>query len=158
MFEKENVKKPVAEGERPAVAYAGFWQRLLANLIDGVLMAAWMIPALYYFYGDELLTDPHLIMGPADFIISWVLPMLGVLVLWDRKQGTLGKLALGLRIVDAETLQPLSRKQELIRYLGYFLSTLPLGLGFLWIMADPRKQGFHDRLAGSVVVRKPQAS
>jgi uncharacterized RDD family membrane protein YckC len=118
-------------------------------------MAAWMMPALYYFYGDALLTDPHLIMGPADFIISWVLPMIGVLVLWDRKQGTVGKLLLGLRIVDAETLMPLSRKQELIRYLGYFFSTLPLGLGFLWILVDARKQGFHDRLAGSVVIQIP---
>lgn len=140
------------------VSYAGFGRRLLANLIDGVLMAAWMIPALFYFYGDKLWTDPHLIMGPADFIISWVLPMIGILVLWDRKQGTVGKLLLGLRIVDAETLMPLSRKQELIRYFGYFLSTLPLGLGFLWIVADARKQGFHDRLAGSVVIWAPSSA
>ena len=153
MSRKENVGEPEAHGGRPDVVYAGFGQRVLANIIDGVLMSAWMIPALYYFYGDALLTDPHFIMGPADFIISWVLPMLGVLVLWDRKQGTLGKLILRLRIVDAESLQPLSRKQELVRYLGYFLSTLPLGLGFLWIMFDSRKQGLHDRLAGSVVIR-----
>lgn len=136
--------------------YAGFWLRFLANMIDGLLMAAWMFPALYYFYGDTLWTDPHFIMGPADLLISWVLPMIGVLVLWDRKQGTLGKLVLRLRIVDAETRFPLQRKQEIIRYLGYFVSTLPLGLGFFWILVDPRKQGFHDRLAGSVVIRLPR--
>jgi len=156
---KKNETEQGPKRETKASAYAGFGQRLLANLIDGVLMSAWMIPALYYFYGDALLTNPHFMMGPADFIISWVLPMLGVLVLWDRKQGTVGKLFLGLRIVDADTWGPLSRKQELIRYLGYFLSTIPLGLGFLWIVFDPRKQGLHDRLAGTVVIRSsPKAS
>lgn len=135
------------------VACAGFWVRLWASLIDAILMAAWMVPALYYFYGDSIVTDPHLIMGPADFVISWVLPMVGVIVLWDKKQGTVGKLLLRLRIVDDRTLGPLSRRQELLRYLGYFLATLPLGLGFLWIAFDPRKQGLHDRLAGTLVIR-----
>lgn len=136
--------------------YAGFWLRFIANLIDGILMAAWMIPALYYVYGDSLWTDPHFIMGPADFIISWILPMIGVLALWDRKQGTIGKLLLRLRIVDSETLQPLRKRQEITRYFGYLLSTLPLGLGFLWILVNPRKQGLHDLLAGSVVIRLPR--
>lgn len=138
--------------------FAGFWIRLWASLIDAILMAAWMIPALYYFYGDALILDPHLIMGPADFIISWVLPMLGVIVLWDKKQGTVGKLLLSLRIVDAQTLKPLALRQEVLRYFGYFLSTLPFGLGFLWIAVDPRKQGLHDRLAGSLVIRIPHGS
>lgn len=149
-------KKPWCETGLADVQFAGFWIRLWASLIDAILMAAWMIPALYYFYGDTLLTDPHLIMGPADFIISWVLPMLGVIVLWDRKQGTVGKLLLRLRIVDAQTLKPLSRRQEVLRYLGYFLSTLPLGLGFIWIAVDPQKQGLHDHLAGSLVIRIPR--
>lgn len=139
--------------EAVKVKYAGFWRRLFANLIDGVLMMAWMVPALYFFYGDRLWTDPSPIMGPADFLISWVLPMLGVLVLWDKRQATIGKMVLKLKILDARTLEPLSRRQELVRYLAYFLATLPLGLGFVWIAFDARKQGFHDHLAGSVVVQ-----
>ncbi len=39
------------------------------------------------------------------------------------------------------------------RYLGYFASTIPLCLGFLWIAFDKRKQGWHDKLAGTVVIR-----
>ncbi len=150
-------REDVFEQQWREAGFAGFWIRFWASLIDGGLMAAWMIPALYYFYGDTLLTDPRLIMGPADFIISWVLPMVGVIVLWDRKQGTVGKLLLRLRIVDAQTLGPLSRRQEVLRYIGYFVSTVPLGLGFLWIAFDPRKQGLHDRLAGTLVLRLPRA-
>jgi len=154
--EKTGHERPFRNADSSGAQFAGFGIRALASLIDSILMAAWMVPALYYFYGESLLTNPQLIMGPADFIISWVLPMIGVIALWDRKQGTIGKLLLRLRIVDAETHVPLTRKQEVLRYFGYFLSTLPLGLGFFWIVIDSRKQGFHDRLARSVVIRLPR--
>ena len=55
-------------------------------------------------------------------------------------------------IVDANTLSAPSTSQNIIRYLGYFISFLPLGLGFLWIAFDKRKQGWHDKLAGTVVI------
>jgi uncharacterized RDD family membrane protein YckC len=103
-------------------------------------------------HGEKLWTDPHFIMGPADFVISWILPMVGVLVLWERRQATLGKMMLGVRIVAADSFQPLSRRQEIIRYFGYFLSALPVGAGFFWILFDPKSRGWHDRLAGSVVI------
>lgn len=116
-----------------------------------------MFPALYYFYGDLLWTDPRFIMGPADLLISWILPMCGVLILWDRQQATVGKMLMRLKILDAATLMPLSRKQELIRYFSYFLAILPLGLGFLWVALDSKKRGLHDYLAGSVVIRKARS-
>jgi len=40
-----------------------------------------------------------------------------------------------------------------VRYIGYFVSVIPFGLGFIWIAFDSKKQGFHDKLAGTVVVR-----
>ena len=55
-------------------------------------------------------------------------------------------------IVDVNTLSAPSTAQNIIRYLGYFISFLPLGLGFLWIAFDERKQGWHDKLAGTVVI------
>ncbi len=46
--------------------------------------------------------------------------------------------------------------QQLIgRYLGYYVSIFALGVGFLWVAFDPRKQGWHDKMAGTVVIRKP---
>ncbi len=66
--------------------------------------------------------------------------------------GTPGKLLLGCHVVDAETQQPLTLVQALVRYLGYFVSLIPLGLGFFWILWDKRRQGFHDKLAKTIVV------
>ena len=65
---------------------------------------------------------------------------------------TPGKLLMGCHIVDAETLQPISRKQAIIRLAGYFVSALPLYLGFIWAARDKRKQGLHDKLAKTLVL------
>jgi len=55
-------------------------------------------------------------------------------------------------VVDAASGAPLRPGQAILRYLAYIVSTLPLCLGFLWIAWDHRKQGFHDKIAKSVVV------
>ena len=65
---------------------------------------------------------------------------------------TPGKLLMGCRIVDADTLQPISHKQALIRLVGYFISALPMYLGFVWAAKDKRKQGLHDKLANTLVL------
>jgi uncharacterized RDD family membrane protein YckC len=76
-----------------------------------------------------------------------------VLVFWARVQATPGKMLLHARIVDAKTGADPRPMQLLIRYVGYFVSTIIFGLGFLWIAFDGRKQGLHDKMAGTVVVR-----
>jgi uncharacterized RDD family membrane protein YckC len=78
-----------------------------------------------------------------------------VILFWRWKQGTPGKLMLRLRIVDAGTGGEPGLRQWCLRYVGYILSTLPLLLGFLWVAWDPRRQGWHDKLAGTVVIRVP---
>lgn len=133
--------------------YAGFWIRVWASLIDLVLFSLWTIPLMYLVYGSALWTNQQLIMGPADVLINWVLPSIAVIVFWQKKQATLGKMAIRARIVDARTGLAPSARQDVIRYFGYVLSILPLGLGYLWVAFDRRKQGFHDKLAGTVVVR-----
>lgn len=101
------------------------------------------------------------VAGPADFIISWVLPTIAILAFWIYKQATPGKMAVAARVVDEETGESITLGQSMIRYLAYFVSTIPLCLGFLWVAFDSKKQGWHDKLAGTVVVRtknrKPQA-
>jgi uncharacterized RDD family membrane protein YckC len=63
-------------------------------------------------------------------------------------------MVIGARVVDAETGERLSVGQALGRYLSYFLSVLGLFVGYLWVGFDPKKQGWHDHLAGTVVIRK----
>jgi uncharacterized RDD family membrane protein YckC len=131
---------------------AGFWLRLLATVIDSLLFALWSIPLMYAIYGESVVTQPQWIMGPADIVINWIVPTVAVIVFWRNKQATLGKMIIRAKIVDAKTGGTPTTRQDIIRYFGYLVSLLPLGLGYLWIAFDRRKQGFHDKLAGTVVV------
>ena len=70
-----------------------------------------------------------------------------------RLSTTPGKMVVGAKIVDARTGDKPTNKQFLIRYLGYFVSMLPLFMGYIWVGIDSRKQGWHDKMAGTVVLR-----
>ena len=135
--------------------YAGFWIRVGASLIDTVLIVVITYPLLMAIYGEDYF-DPEvtgLVAGPADFLISWVLPAVAIILFWISRQATPGKLALSLRIVDADTGGALSLGQCVGRYFGYFVSSIPLCLGLIWVAFDKRKQGWHDKLAHTVVVK-----
>ena len=125
--------------------YAGFWRRLSAALIDSVIYSILI----------------SLLIGPAyanpnlqtfEGMVGAVIMFVATIALWVRYQGTPGKLLLGCQIVDANSGEPMSYKQAVIRYLGYFVSMMTLFVGFLWIAWDKRKQGFHDKMANTVVV------
>jgi uncharacterized RDD family membrane protein YckC len=94
------------------------------------------------------------IQGPMDFLISWIFPAVAVILFWVAKQATPGKMAISAKIVDAQTGNAANQTQLIGRYLAYYLSAIPLGLGFIWVAFDERKQGWHDKLSGTVVVRK----
>ena len=125
--------------------YAGFGRRLSAALIDSVIYSVLI----------------SLLIGPAyanpnlqtfEGVVGAVIMSVATIALWVRYQGTPGKLLLGCQIVDANSGEPMSYKQAVIRYLGYFVSLMTLFVGFLWIAWDKRKQGFHDKMANTVVV------
>jgi uncharacterized RDD family membrane protein YckC len=60
----------------------------------------------------------------------------------------------GLAIVDAQTGGKPSTAQLIVRYLGYYVASIPLLLGIIWVGFDKRKQGWHDKMAGTVVIRR----
>jgi hypothetical protein len=68
-------------------------------------------------------------------------------------QATPGKMAVSAKIVDAKTLGKPSTRQFINRYVAYCFSFIPLGLGFLWIAFDRQKRGWHDMLAGTLVIK-----
>ncbi len=90
--------------------------------------------------------------GPLDLLISWVLPALAIVGFWMTKSATPGKMVISACIVDARSGLKPSWGQLVRRYLGYLVSTVPLCLGFLWVAFDSKKQGWHDKIAGTVVV------
>lgn len=138
--------------------YAGFWIRIWAAVIDMFLICVLTWPVLFAVYGSDYWSSAGLIKGPLDFLLSWVLPAIAVVLFWIKKQATPGKIAIAAKIVDAKTGENTTTGQLIIRYAGYFVSIIPFFLGILWIAFDPRKQGWHDKLADTVVVRKKTGS
>lgn len=133
--------------------YVGFWARVGAALIDTALLLMLVVPLIYWMYGPEYFTESDTYRGVGDLVINWVLPAVAVIAFWIYRQATPGKIVIGARIVDAMTGEPPSTRQLIGRYLGYYVSMLPLCLGLLWVAFDARKQGWHDKLAGTVVIR-----
>ena len=141
--------------EEQHLEYAGFWSRVGAAVVDAILLVVVTAPLLIAIYGWAYFSPfrTGFIAGPADILINYVLPAIAVLLFWHYAQATPGKMAIAARIVDAETGEKPSTGQFIGRYLGYFVAIIPLGLGIIWVAIDRRKQGWHDKLAGTVVVR-----
>jgi uncharacterized RDD family membrane protein YckC len=138
-------------GSGNGVELAGLGQRLLAQVLD----LFWLLPlsvllgtVAAFVNGGEMS-----IWGEA---MANVIGALVILLFWVEWQATPGKRALGLRIVDAETGGPPAIGRLVLRYIGYLVAALPLGLGYLWALWDPRRQGWHDKMAGTVVVHDPR--
>lgn len=158
----------MTEASPDELEYVGFWLRVWASVIDTLLALFVLYPLLSLLPGSSSLSSIDLqsiggltslsqltvSRGPMDFLLSWVAPALAVLLFWIARQATPGKMAIGARIVDARTGGKPGTGQLIGRYLGYYVSMVPLFLGLIWVGFDARKQGWHDKLAGTVVVRR----
>jgi uncharacterized RDD family membrane protein YckC len=133
--------------------YVGFWSRLVAFLIDGLLILAVTWLPLTWYYGESYWLSDQIYLGMFDFVVSTILPGVAIILFWIVKQATPGKMAISSKVVDADSGCAPSAKQCIIRYLSYYLGFLSLGVGFLWIALDSQKQGWHDKIARTVVVR-----
>ena len=136
----------------PQPEYVGFWVRFGASLIDSILMMVVLVP-VGRFFGIGTSLDSMRFDSPAYIMVNGVLPAIAVILFWFYRQATPGKMAIGAKIVDAKTLGKPSNGQMIGRYFAYYLSTIVFLLGFIWIGIDARKQGWHDKLAGTLVVR-----
>ena len=127
------------------MTYAGFWRRFGAMLVDSVIYSVLLALLLGPRYVDSNVFS-------LEGMVSNGIALILTIFLWIRYLGTPGKLLFGCQVVDADSGEPMTLKQALIRYLGYFVSIMSLFIGFLWICWDKRKQGFHDKMANTVVL------
>jgi uncharacterized RDD family membrane protein YckC len=134
--------------------YAGFWIRAWASLIDTIFMALIILPLLWWIYGDSYFLNRSVDYGTWDMLMNYVFPPAVVILFWLYKSATPGKMICKLRVVDSKTGGALTTGQCIGRYISYYISGIPVCLGFLWVAFDRRKQGWHDKLAGTVVVHQ----
>lgn len=144
----------VVENPNDTHDYAGFWIRVGASFIDSIIFLALTIPLMYLVYGDAYFASEEFSLGGFDLTINYVFPFVATILFWMYKAGTPGKLMLKLCVVDDKTGNPPSFNQSLIRYIGYIVSTIPFFLGFFWVGWDKKKQGWHDKMAKTIVVHK----
>lgn len=147
---------PVGFSGRPMVApvpmgtewpRAGFVIRLCAMALDGILVGLilsfffGMLPRALQFHG-----------GPGPVLI--VLAAYGA-VMWKHKGTTVGGIVCGLKVVRLDQRE-VDWSTAIVRALGCFLSLAVAGLGFIWVAIDDEKQSWHDKIAGTTVVRVPK--
>jgi uncharacterized RDD family membrane protein YckC len=125
----------------PSGPRASFFRRFGAALLDGILLGI-VTGVIEAIVGRGLGGLVSLAIGIAYY---------GYLEGGPTGQ-TLGKKALGIRVLDLRGGGPIGFSRGVIRYFGRILSAIPLLLGYFWMLWDSEKQTWHDKLAGSVVV------
>ena len=130
--------------------YAGFGPRALAFLLDAVIVTVIVAPILVLGFGmREVSLDPS---EHSWDLLLFIVIAVAVIGFWRAFGATPGKIALGLKVVDARTGGAPGIGQLILRFFAYFVSAFPLYLGFLWTAIDRRKQGWHDKIARTIVI------
>jgi uncharacterized RDD family membrane protein YckC len=124
-----------AAGGPDPTALAGFWIRLGGALLDAILLGF-----VTGFFRSQLLT---FIVSGAYFTYLHATPA----------GQTVGNRVCGIRVVDAANGGKLDYGRTLLRFLMSYVSGIALLIGYLWMLWDPRKQTWHDKIANSVVVK-----
>ena len=165
------IKRDLAEIDKPSrndgaaahgslsapIVYGGFWRRFWACLLDGIVLGC----VSMFVYGAAIaivrivspeIEDPFKALLIPQIAANTIIKAFYFIYFHGLTGQTVGKLALGLKVVkrDGDTI---GFARATVRYLGSIISFLFLGIGFFGIAFDARKQGWHDKIAGSFVVR-----
>jgi len=121
--------------------YAGFWRRFVAWIIDGILLGA--VSGILMF------------IISAQQTASWLGSVIGIVYIvgfWTWRGQTPGKMVMGVKIIKTDG-SPIGIGRAILRYIGYLVSAIIIFIGYLMIAWDGRKQGLHDKIAGTYVVK-----
>jgi uncharacterized RDD family membrane protein YckC len=144
---EESHFSPFTNEERDYVRYAGFWKRVGASLLDGLIFGiplALISGIIFGFANDSL--SSNLFTFIAGFLYKTLMES-------SSRQGTLGKTIIGIKVTDLNG-ERISFGRAVGRYFASFLSAFILGIGFLMAGWTKKKQALHDMIAGTLVVNK----
>lgn len=140
------------------VIYAGFWRRFLASSIDGAIMVLFGIGLSFSLGGNYFSSDTQSAPQVVSSVLNFLFSTLYSVFFWVNQEGaTPGKKLLAIKVIKADG-GSISYGTAVIRELSYLVSLVPLGLGYLWVAWDKNKQGWHDKLAGTYVVKTDKKS
>jgi uncharacterized RDD family membrane protein YckC len=152
---------PDAEpGPAPGLAFAGYGERLVAYIVDVVIVS---LVCLAVIVVGGLAVGLGSIGGGAGAAIGGSLLLFLVIFIisvgyfpffWARVGATPGMKMFGLLVVRDSDGGPITTGQAVLRLVGYWVSGLVLYLGYIWVFIDKRRRGWHDLIAGTVVVQR----
>jgi uncharacterized RDD family membrane protein YckC len=159
----ESIRQDINTIDQRSVRPAGFFIRLLAAAIDNIILT--LITLVLTVAAVVILKiDIMSLSRDLEELMRWmwllfILPNTALncvyFIYFHAVTGqTVGKLACGLHVVTAAGSKPLGWGRSIVRYAGYFLNSMFFYIGFLWVLVNRRKRGWHDYLAGSVVIYK----
>ena len=140
-----------APGYAPLANYAGFWIRVVAYIIDAIILGVLggIIDAIFQVNLQNPTSGNYTAANGLGVLIS-IAYFAG---LWTYMGATLGQRIFGIRVVDANTGQQLTIGKALVRWVGLFIAFIVCFIGVIWVAFDPRKQGWADKIAGTLVLR-----
>lgn len=141
------------------VSYAGFWVRAVAYIIDSVIISIISAVIAFTLGFIAAIGNPNAVIearsataNAAWYLVTVVIDFAYYAGQWTMNDATFGQRIVGIRVLDADTLQSMGPAKAFLRWIGMRISFLLCFLGVIWVAFDSRKQGWMDKLAGTVVV------
>jgi uncharacterized RDD family membrane protein YckC len=175
-------------GPAPGYAFAGFWRRFWAFLLDGLIVGipAWIVAVPIFLNAvpqstidtisqgmyavdpttGQLIVDPNASAAylaainsiiPLTLALSLAFALIQMLyfaILWSRLGASFGQQLLGVQVRNERDGTKISFARGCLRYVGYLVSIWVLYIGLIWVAFDARKQGWHDKIAGTLAIRR----
>jgi uncharacterized RDD family membrane protein YckC len=145
---------PEVDGPAPGVAFGSPGARLIAYVVDIIIQ----------FGVSTIIFVASVILGAIFLPIGLIAGLAGFLFLllyfpyyWQKSGQTPGMKMLSIKVVRDRDGGPVSWGQAILRVFGYWISGLVFYLGYIWIFIDKRKRGWHDLIAGTIVIEAEQA-
>lgn len=127
-------------GDGPSGPRASFGRRLVAAIIDGILLG--IVGLIFYAISRTL-----------GYVVQLLLTVAYLTYLEGSPSGqTVGKKAMGIRVIDFRTGGSIGYGRAFIRWIGRYVSAIACLLGYFWMLWDKEKQTWHDKFANDVVV------
>jgi uncharacterized RDD family membrane protein YckC len=154
---------PPEAGPAPGVEWAGYAERLVAYLLDALILGvAWILVFFVLAGGMFAGLDSQSPRGAFGamfgafgllILLTFVVYILYFPFFWARGGQTPGMRPFGIRVVRDVDGGPVGWGAAFLRLLGLWISGIALYIGFIWVFIDKRRRGWHDLIASTVVIK-----
>jgi uncharacterized RDD family membrane protein YckC len=147
---------PAQTGPAAGLRYGGFWVRFLAIFLDGIIIGVITGALSVFAFGGAMpvsTTEGVVTFNYASNAFGALVGLIYFVGFWGWRGQTPGMIPFNMRIVMADDGSKPDWVRMLLRYVGLLISIAIFFLGVIWAGFDRRKQGWHDKIAGTVVVR-----